>query len=161
MSTIIRERMAAECDGEFVVFLIGMRINHFWKIWRWLPVFTAMGRMLRELSARPAMGLLHARGQFGLRNQWLVQYWRDFDSLDAYAHAKDAQHVPAMAAFFRAIGDNGDVGIWHETYVIRAGSYESIYANMPPHGLGLAGRLVPARGARAKARGRMAASGPG
>jgi hypothetical protein len=31
-----------------VVFLIGMRINHFHKVGRWLPVFRAMGPMLRE-----------------------------------------------------------------------------------------------------------------
>ena len=39
----------------------------------------------------------------------------------------------------------GDVGIWHETYRVDAGAYEAIYSGMPPHGLGKAGRLVPAR----------------
>ena len=34
-------------------------------------------------------------------------------------------------------------GIWHETYLVRAGEYEAIYNNMPPSGLGRAGRLVP------------------
>jgi hypothetical protein len=29
--------MAAEMDGEFVVFLIGMRINKPWKLHKWLP----------------------------------------------------------------------------------------------------------------------------
>jgi hypothetical protein len=31
------------------------------------------------------------------------------------------------------------VGIWHETYKIRAGEYEAIYSGMPPHGLGRIG----------------------
>ncbi len=35
-------------------------------------------------------------------------------------------------------------GIWHETYLVRAGQYEAVYGNMPPHGLGKAGRLHPA-----------------
>ena len=37
----------------------------------------------------------------------------------------------------------GRTGIWHETYLVRAGEYEAIYGNMPPFGLGKAGRLVP------------------
>lgn len=37
MSAIIARRMTAELDGDFVVFLIGMRINRPWMIHRWLP----------------------------------------------------------------------------------------------------------------------------
>ena len=49
MPGIIPERMAAEIEGDFVVFLIGMRINKPWMVHRWWPVFTAMPRMIREL----------------------------------------------------------------------------------------------------------------
>ena len=35
--------------------------------------------------------------------------------------------------------DRGDIGIWHETYLVPAGSYESIYSNMPRFGLAVAG----------------------
>ena len=48
----------------------------------------------------------------------------------------------------------GDVGIWHETYLVPAGAYEAIYIGMPCQGLGAAGRLVPATGKRETARGR-------
>lgn len=58
-----------------------------------------------------------------------------------------------------AVGTNGDVGIWHETYTIGAGAYESVYVNMPAFGLGAAGALVPATGARATSRGRMGSTG--
>ena len=37
----------------------------------------------------------------------------------------------------------GRTGIWHETFLVRAGEYEAIYGNMPPTGLAQAGRLVP------------------
>ena len=50
----------------------------------------------------------------------------------------------------------GDVGIWHETYLVRAGEYETVYGNMPPYGLGLAGELVPAAGKARSAKGRLA-----
>jgi Monooxygenase af470-like len=33
-------------------------------------------------------------------------------------------------------------GIWHETYLARAGEDEAVYSNRPPHGLGKAGRHV-------------------
>jgi len=54
-----------------------------------------------------------------------------------------------------ALASNGDVGIWHETYLIRAGDYESVYNNMPAFGLGIAGRLVPAQGRKSSAKGRL------
>ena len=57
----------------------------------------------------------------------------------------------------RRVGSNGDVGIWHETYVVKQGGYETVYNNMPPHGLGRAGKLVDAVGGRQVARTRMKA----
>ena len=51
MAHVIPERMTVEIDGEFVVFIIGMRINKPWKINKWLPVFLAMPRIVRELKA--------------------------------------------------------------------------------------------------------------
>ncbi len=50
MTTIIPKRITATIDGDFVVFLIGMRINKPWKIHKWLPVVRAMGKMLKELG---------------------------------------------------------------------------------------------------------------
>jgi len=88
----------------------------------------------------------------------LVQYWRSFEALEAYARDRDGLHQPAWAAFNRAARDaRGDVGIWHETYLVKAGQYESIYSGMPPTGLGAAGTLEPATGTREDARGRLAA----
>ncbi|MDR3510921.1 MAG: DUF4188 domain-containing protein [Caulobacteraceae bacterium] len=63
--------------------------------------------------------------------------------------------VIAWRAFNQAIGSNGDVGIWHETYLVAPGRYENIYNNMPPYGLGLAGALTDAVGARQAARQRI------
>ena len=47
----------------------------------------------------------------------------------------------------------GDVGIWHETYLVRAGEYENVYSGIPPHGLGRVADLVPAEGECSDARG--------
>jgi hypothetical protein len=76
----------------------------------------------------------------------LVQYWRSMDQLMDYAKNKDAAHLPAWQAFNQAIGTDGTVGIWHETYQAGPGTYENVYANMPAFGLGKAGALVQAKG---------------
>ncbi|NBW54307.1 MAG: DUF4188 domain-containing protein [Betaproteobacteria bacterium] len=148
------QKMTAQIDGEFVVFLIGMRINQFWKVHKWLPVVRAMGRMLPELYRQPSLGLLHHEMWFG-RTLILVQYWRSMDQLMDYAKARDSQHLPAWQAFNKAIGNDGSVGIWHETYQAGPGTHENVYVNMPPFGMGKAGTLVPAKGGLQSAKGRL------
>ena len=155
MSNVIAQRMTARIEGDFVVFLIGMRINKLWKVWKWAPVAQQMPQMLAELAAQPELGLLHARTHFGLPNILVVQYWRSFDHLHKYATGADALHLPAWRAFNRAVGSSGDVGIWHESYLVKDGAYESVYNNMPPYGLGVAGSLQPALGGMKSARGRL------
>ena len=156
MARIVAQRMTAEIDDEVVVFLIGMRINRLWKPHKWLPVARAMPRMLRELGADPDSGLLGFHQWFG-NPTIALQYWRSFDHLERYAKDASRSHRPAWAAFNRAVANNGDVGIWHETYRIRAGDFECVYNNMPRFGLARATRSVPAHGHRESARGRMAA----
>jgi len=63
--------------------------------------------------------------------------------------------------FNRRLGNSrGDVGIWHETYLIKPGQYESVYSGMPPFGLGKIGKLVPATGKREDARTRLSPAPP-
>ncbi len=158
--SIIPGRMTDSHTGPLVVFLIGMRINHFHKVGRWLPVFRAMGPMLRELQRNPDSGFLGT--EYALcspRQILLLQYWRDFDSLEAYARDREAKHWPAWTAFNKAIGNDGTVGIYHETYAIAGGAHESLYANMPPFGLGRFAGLVSATGSRNAARERMRSNG--
>jgi hypothetical protein len=151
---VIQDRVCAQADGEVVVFLIGMRFNKPWKINKWLPVFLAMPKMLRELSLKPELGFLGYHLWPG-RTTLVLQYWRSVDQLNAYAKARDLAHLPAWRAFNKAVGKNGDVGIWHETYRVREGDYETIYANMPPFGLAKATKSVPVGGRRESAAGRM------
>lgn len=156
MSEIVTDRVCADIEGEIAVFLIGMRINKPWKVWKWLSIVNAMGRMLKELAAYPEIGMLSARTHFGLRNVSMVQYWRSVNHLLAYAHSTEKAHLPAWQAFNRNVGTGGDVGIWHETYVVAEGQREAIYVNMPRYGLGLAGTQFPAKGQRASAAKRLA-----
>ncbi|MEU1819524.1 DUF4188 domain-containing protein [Streptomyces roseifaciens] len=104
----------------------------------------------------PDSGLLGYRPlASGFGDRTIVQYWESREKLLAYAADQSKEHRPAWAAFNRrARGSEGSVGIWHETYVVPAGSYESIYVGMPAHGLGAAYGTEPVarRGERAAQR---------
>ena len=132
-------------DSGFCVFLIGMRINRPLKFHKWIPVVRAMPRMMRELKSHKELGYLGGHFWIG-RTIISLQYWRSAAQLMEYAANKSGQHLPAWSAFTRLIGSSGDVGIWHETYIVAPDSCESIYYNMPPFGLGRVGNLVPAAG---------------
>lgn len=154
MTEIFTKPMTGDLGGDFVVFLIGMRFNRPWKIHKWLLVVRSMRKMLQELSTQPDSGFLGREAWYG-RTIITVQYWRSFEQLEHYAKNKSAQHLPAWAAFNRQIGSNGDVGIWHETFLVPAGAYECVYNNMPRFGLAKAAEHVPATGKRETASGRI------
>ncbi len=151
-----RGRHTAALDGDFVVFLIGMRMNRPWRPHKWLPVFLAMPRMLYWLHKRPAAGLL-AFSLAWIKGPAVVQYWRSFEDLDRFARGQAEPHLPAWRRFNRAVGASGDVGIWHETFKVRAGDYEAVYANMPRIGMAAAGDHV-AVGTRSQTAGRRIGS---
>ena len=157
MADIVPKRVTAEIEGDFVVFLIGMRINKPWKVHKWFPVFRAMPRMIAELERRPESGFLgHIFG-----SRVIVQYWRSFEHLEAYARDPDQLHWPAWTDFNKRVGrSRGDVGIWHETYQVRAGEFECIYSGMPPFGLAKASRTIDTARHLESARDRMGVGGP-
>ncbi len=153
MSKIVAERVSATPSDDFVVFLIGMRINRFWKVHKWIPPMVYMTRMLKQLNSQPSeeTGCL---GTYTATPGLTVVYWRSFEDLEAFAHGEF--HQPAWAKFNKSMAKaRGDVGIWHETYIVPAGNQESLYSGMPPHGLGKAFGVVPAVGAKNSARDRL------
>ena len=95
MAGINKGRCCATLEGDFVVFLIGVRLLKPWKVWKWWPVAAAMQRMRKELEANPDLGLLHAQDFNGFPDAMAVQYWRSFEQLEAYARGRDHQHLPA------------------------------------------------------------------
>lgn len=89
----------------------------------------------------------------------VVQYWRSFEHLEAYARGKGYEHLPAWQQYNQRIHvASGDVGIWHETYVVAPGQYENIYGSMSAFGLGRIGRLVPVSERRDSAKQRRGAT---
>ena len=107
MVEIHDERVTAEIAGDFVVFRIGMRVHKLRKIRKWLPIFREMPKMLDELEADPASGLLAYDTNLGIRNHEFVQYWESFDKLREYALDSDARHAPAMRWTNQIIRETG------------------------------------------------------
>jgi hypothetical protein len=146
-------RYTADIEGDFVVFLIGMRVNRPWKLRKLAFMAGTMPRLLRELDADPALGCM---GSWQVLRSpiapTVIQYWRSFEELEAYAHA--LTHKEMWQRFFRLVQADGDIGIWHETFRVRAGEYESVYGGMPRFGLAAAAGHRPL-GSASRARTRI------
>jgi hypothetical protein len=157
MSNVFSGRFTAQIDEPFVVFLIGMRVNKFWSFSQWSPVASAMSPMLSTLYKYPEKGFLGGESFFRLFpiTTLLLSYWRSFEDLESFARSPSEPHLAAWQKFNKAIGNDGSVGIWHETYLVQPGQYEAIYGNMPTFGLAAATKHVPATGNRETARRRL------
>ena len=136
MAKIFNGRYTAKTDQPFVVFLIGMRINQWWRFDKWLPV---------EFF-------------WNFSGPIIVQYWRSFDDLERFARQPSEPHLEPWKKFNQAVGKSGMVGIWHETYLVNPDQFESVYGNMPLFGLGAALEHVEATGAREAAKLRLSAN---
>jgi len=157
MAAVVPGRTTHEHHGDVVVFLIGMRVNRLRALRTWAPLLRAMPAMLRELDADPSLGMLRYTQHLSGRGALVVQYWRDLESLLAYAQSADHAHRPAWGEFNRRAREaRGAVGIWHETFVVPAGRHESLYVDMPLTGLPAAVGQVPVSRRRETARDRLA-----
>jgi hypothetical protein len=94
--------------------------------------------------------MLYSPRHFGMR-----QYWRDFDSLEAWTRT-----LPHQEWWRNYVKDTAGTGFWHETYFIRGGM-EAIYAStLKPLGLTAFAPVEPARGSMFSARKRLKLDAP-
>ena len=139
VAKINQGRWTAEIEGNFVVFLIGARFEKLRgggaRGSRRSPRHEAHARLPRgpprQGLAGVPVGAAHDRAVLAL-----VRAPRSL------RRTRDDPHLEAWRQFWKRVGTSGRTGIWHETYLVRAGEYEAIYGNMPPFGLGKASNLV-------------------
>ena len=135
-----RDDFISRIELLFEVFLIGARPSKL----RLLRSLGDLGRrrgmkhMLDYLVEHPESGLLGY--QMGLPT--IVQYWRSFEHLEAFAKNNDDPHLEVWRNYMKRVGKSDRTGIWHETYLARAGEYEAVYSNMPTLGLAAASNAV-------------------
>ena len=116
MGEVAGRRMMAEIEGDFVVFLIGARLS----------------------KRQVFQSLIDLGGRRGMRH--MLDYLVEHPEKGLLAYEMG---IPTIVQYWRRVGRSTRTGIWHETYLVKAGQYEAVYGNMPAHGLGKAGRLVP------------------
>lgn len=155
MPSVTPGRITADLTEPVVVFLIGMRVNRWWKVRRWSQVARAMPKMMAALQSDPELGLLHVENFSRGRTSMSVQYWRSHDHLDRFAKARDLPHAEPWARFMRELSGSGDVGIYHETYLVAPGTVESVYGDMPTFGLAAAVGATPVTPGRNTGRQRL------
>jgi hypothetical protein len=139
---IFRGRFIATHEGDWALFVMGVRINRWWRPDRWLPVLLALRRMLRQLRADPGLGLSHAEVLWG-NPVVTIQYWRSYGQLVGFATNPRGPHMDEWKRFTQKLGRDGAVAVFHELYRVGEEDHECLYNNMPPWGLGRMGRLEP------------------
>jgi hypothetical protein len=146
-----RETVDLSAYPDLVIIYLGMRVNTLAGI----KTLAGFGpKISNAVAAQPDGLLLHESLYYSLRHVGMRQYWRDFDSLEAWARSEP--HKLWWEKFAR---DSGGSGFWHETY-FRRGGIEAVYLDMfNPIGLGAFAPRVPARGAMFSARKRAGVAG--
>jgi hypothetical protein len=150
-SAVNRQTVDLSAYPDLVVIYLGMRVNTF----KGLKTVFGLGPQISQAVAdKPEGLLLHESIFFSLRHIGMRQYWRDFESMEAWA--RTFPHTQWWKAFLR---DSAGTGFWHETYCLRGG-IEAIYDDMAlPTGMMRFASLQPARGGLFSARQRLGLHG--
>lgn len=138
---------------DLVVIYLGMRVTAA----RGLKTVIQFGpRINAAVAVRPDGLLLHENLIYSLfpLHAGMRQYWRDFESLEAWARS-----MPHQKWWQDFVRDSAGTGFWHETYFLKGGM-EAIYDDMPtPVGLAQFAPRLAARGAMFSARKRAGVGG--
>jgi hypothetical protein len=135
---------------DLVVIYLAMRVNTF------SGIKTVLGfgpKISQSVAAQPDGLLLHESLFFSLRHVGMRQYWRDFESLEAWSRSE-----PHRIWWQQFLRDRGGAGFWHEAY-FRRGGMEAVYVDMKPTGFARFAPVTPAMGAMFSARKRAGRPG--
>lgn len=111
VGAIDTERTTAEIDGDFVIYINGMRLNKLRAVHKWLLAGRKLAKMFDRLEADPDSGLLGYQPAFmGVRSGAVIRYWRSLEDIRRFARDPDDLHVPAWKWYEEAVGDSGEVG---------------------------------------------------
>jgi hypothetical protein len=99
-------------------------------------------------------GLLNSESfSISINHFGVLQYWRSFDDLEAWSHR------PPHAQWWRKAVERmrlkRDLGVYHESFLVRAQDIESIYMDCRQTGLGTFGLLGEPVGEMTTSRGRL------
>lgn len=148
-------RISTQIAEPYVMLILGIRVNRWPLIWKWLPTMLASLPMVYTLARHRAGGYLGGQVTSFWFGIGLHQYWRSFDDLERFARSKEYPHLKAWRWYNKAIGAKGSVGLWHEVFLVQPGYQEAMYDNMPLFGLAAASTHVPVAESRKEPRLRL------
>jgi len=153
-------RRAALGHNGMAVFLIGMRINKWYRVDLWLPPLMAMGKMLRELQEHDVKLGYYGGETYGMIAMAFgypslqVTYWESVEKVISFSSG--TIHKDSMRNYMKAMQRaRGAVGVWHELFEI--GKVEGMHRDMPEFGLVRAVGSINAEGALTTSIGRLKA----
>ena len=124
-------RVRAASKSSRCLFLVGMRVNNLWNPIHIILTFFMMWKVLKSLETKKPVGYCGYEVAFG-RNIIIPTYWTSKEALIKYASSsRGVVHGEARKSFVDRVLNSGTVGIWHETYCVTPGNFESLYINMP------------------------------
>jgi hypothetical protein len=143
------DRRTVDLSGypDLVVIYLGMRAHSL----RGIATLISFGPKIEKAVAEEPDGLLlHERMLYSPVHFGMRQYWRDFESLEAWT-----RELPHKQWWRDYVKNTAGTGFWHETYFVRGGM-EAIYASVDkPIGLTAFAPVEPARGSMFSARRRL------
>lgn len=141
-----RQTVDLSAYPDLVVIYLGMRVEEP----HGLEALAKLGPQIEASVAEEPDGLLlHEQLIYGEDppHVGMRQYWRDFDSLEAWALT-----LPHKEWWTEYLRDRGGTSFWHETY-FRSGGFESMFVDVDdPVGLGRFAPAAPAKGPMFSAR---------
>ena len=126
---------------------------------RWSAV-PATRRFAREVAQASQVaietraGLLGSeRVSFGWKHVGFLQYWASFEALDTWSHT--SPHATWWKLAVERMRVKGDIGVYHEAYVVARSNVESIYLDCTGVGLSAFGVTSEPVGPKTTARDRL------
>ena len=100
----------------------------------WVRTITKSVRRSILDALRSNSGLLHSESfRLGIGHQGFLLYWRGFQDLETWARSEP--HTTWWRALIDRSRRRSDVGVYHETFLVPRGQYETIYLNCSPVGM--------------------------
>ena len=138
---------------ELCLVRLGLQVRRLSALWYVAALGRAIDRSAAEAIATGAGLLRSERFSMGRRHFGALQYWRSFDELDAWSHR--TPHLDWWRGAVERMRTRGDIGVYHETFLVARDRLESISLNCDPAGLAAFGTRAEPTGPQTTSRGRL------
>lgn len=142
-----------ESISELCLVRLGIQVRALSALFHAVRLGRAIDKSAAEAIAAGAGLLCSERFSIAWNHRGVLQYWESFDALDAWSHRPP--HSEWWRGAVERMRTRGDVGIYHEAFLVPRHQVESIYMNCRPIGLATFGTEGEPVGPNTTSRGRL------